>query len=140
MVGLGGKERENVWVPRGDRDGSGRGVSTYHTPSIPKSRGRFATRQIVVAGKTHFSRHQPRERGRRRGKIKKNFERGRKEEEERASWREKERNGGQSVRKTRYMYTLFSFCERGGQKRRKSERLRREDTGRIKIKRWCASE
>lgn len=51
----GGRERENARVPRGDGGGGGRGVSTYHTPSIPKSRGRLATRQIVVAGKAHFS-------------------------------------------------------------------------------------
>lgn len=43
--------------PEGTEDGggSGRGVSTYHTPSIPKSRGRLATRQIVVAGKARSS-------------------------------------------------------------------------------------
>jgi len=39
----------------GGGGGGGRGVSTYHTPSIPKSRGRLATRQIVVAGKARFS-------------------------------------------------------------------------------------
>lgn len=31
------------------RGGGGRGVATYHTPSIPKSRGRLAPRQIAVA-------------------------------------------------------------------------------------------
>lgn len=39
----------------GGGGGGGRGVSTYHTPSIPKSRGRLATRQIVVAGKARSS-------------------------------------------------------------------------------------
>ena len=32
------------------RGGGGRGVATYHTPSIPKSRGRLAPRQIAVVG------------------------------------------------------------------------------------------
>lgn len=56
-MGPGGRQRGNAWVPRGDGGGGGggRGVSTYHTPSIPKSRGRLATRQIVVAGKARSS-------------------------------------------------------------------------------------
>lgn len=38
-------------VPRQrGRGGGGRGVATYHTPSIPKSRGRLAPRQIAVVG------------------------------------------------------------------------------------------
>ena len=37
------------------RGGGGRGVATYHTPSIPKSRGRLAPRQIAVASTPRFS-------------------------------------------------------------------------------------
>lgn len=49
-----GRSRERRAAERG-RGGGGRGVATYHTPSIPKSRGRLAPRQIAVASTPRFS-------------------------------------------------------------------------------------
>lgn len=86
--------------------GGGRGVSTYHTPSIPKSRGRLATRQIVVAGKARFSVADARaERGERN---KKNTERGR----ERHRERERSKSGGNSL----HVFVVRFPRNRGGKK------------------------
>jgi len=77
--GPGGRQRGTHGFPEGTKGGGGggRGVSTYHTPSIPKSRGRLATRQIVVAGKARFSQQpqEQQERGREIKKIQKEAER-----------------------------------------------------------------
>lgn len=97
----------------GGRGGGGRGVSTYHTPSIPKSRGRLATRQIVVAGKARSSAAAARvvRKGRER-EIKKNIEK----EEQRGLGRgdiEREREVKERRKFATRVRRLFSMKRRG---------------------------
>lgn len=103
--------------PEGTEDGggSGRGVSTYHTPSIPKSRGRYAADSSRWQSTLLGSSRESSKKGKGREKLKKYKERQRGFGRDREQRREKETEVKEQRKFVTRVRRSFS-TERGGKK------------------------